>query len=396
MTKITKRSFVPANAKPAPILHFRGEGAKYIGFEEPTWPSFEEQSKWSKDEYDRQFLLACAWYASTQDDEHGHTLAMKALSAANNIPELVLAFKKAKIQIPHTAAWVIRMIHLGLKIRFKESKFVVRELRKCIELAQTKLSEIEVATAPKLKPNIQDFIDAKLRRVKGEIDSAYDKFILSGYQTTERTIMCILADPATTAPGNRTKDLIEYASRYLTEYKLALSGKDEQLNEAYAHLGKKELKAAIAWWETAIADITSFGIVKKSVRKTRKKKMSTPDKVVSKLRFLRMHPEMHLTSIDPVQILKSTNLWVINTKTRKIGKYVALPNTTLDVKGNKILNVDPAKSTQKTLRKIAEQLKQFNGMSKAGAFKWFDGIKAVETSLRESMNADTILLKAIK
>lgn len=392
MTKTVKRSFKPEHVKPTPILRFKGEGAKYIGLDEPQWPSVEEQAQWSQDEYDRQLLAAFAWYTATQDDDHGHELALKALAVSNNMPELVQALKKSKLQIPHASAWMIRMVQMGFKIRFRESKFIVRDLRKCLENMKVSVPAVDGVA----KPNIQDFIDAKLRRVKGEINAAFDQFVESNYQKSERNIMQILHDPKTTAPGNRTKDLIEFANVYLSEFKIALAGKNDEINEAYAHLGKRELKASVAWWETAITDITSFGIVKKSTRKSRKKKMSTPDKVVSKLRFLQVQPEMHLTSIDPVQILKSTVLWVLNTKTRKIGRYVALPNSTLDVKGNKILNMDPTKSTSKTLRKIAEQLKQFNSMSKVGAFKWFDNIKAVETSLRESMNADTILLKAIK
>jgi hypothetical protein len=75
---------------------------------------------------------------------------------------------------------------------------------------------------------------------------------------------------------------------------------------------------------------------------------------------------------------------------------VALANSTFDVKGTRILNLDTVKSVQKTLRKPAEQLKQFNNYGKPGAIKWFNDIRAVATRLKECLNKDSILLRAVK
>ena len=91
-----------------------------------------------------------------------------------------------------------------------------------------------------------------------------------------------------------------------------------------------------------------------------------------------------------------SELWVYNTKLRKLGHYVALNDASFEVKGTRLTNIDPLKSVQKTLRKPAEQLKEFGNYSKVGAVKWFKNIKAVATPLREAINGDSVILKGIK
>jgi hypothetical protein len=385
------RSFANVRNSTVHPIRFNGDGAKYIGLTEPTWPTVEEQNAWSYDEYQMKLGQAYAWY-SYQDGKHGRELALKALGMSGHFPELISALKDSNSPLEHTPSWLIRMAHVGLRLRFHERRFLIKQIRKSLDNMPAQTGEIVEKIN---KPNIQDFIAAKLKIAMGTIDAHFDEFIQNDYvSTNKRTILNILADPETTVPANRTKDLIAYANKFLEEYRLI--GKNDQITEAYSQLSRRQIKACISWWESAISDISSFGQMKKSTRKTRKKKATTPAKIVSKLRYLPIHPETGLTSIDPTVILKSTELWVVNVKQRKIGHYVALGNSTLDIKGSKILNIDPAKSIQKTLRKMPEQLKQFNSLGKAAAVRWLENIKSVKTNLRERLNGDTILLKAIK
>ena len=386
-----KRSFRPQNYKAASILHFKGEGAQYIGREEPTWPDADIQKSWTRHEYERQVMAAFNWYTHTQEDKAGRAFAINALSLSGHFPELIKMIASSNRQLSHTSAWLLRMMHVGLCVSFKEKRFIVRELREIIaHQKQTKPTEISN------KPSIQDHVAAKLQRIQGEIDLLVDEFIQSGYKSTSRTLMNVLASPETAPPGNRTRDLANYIGKYLAEYKLAVSGKNQLVSEAYSSVSKRQLNAIIAWCEQAITDVNNFGQLKQSARKTRKKKAVSPNKLVSKLKFLKTFPELKLASVDPVQIIKSSEIWVYNTKLRKLGKYCALGGGTLDVKGTKILNIDTIKSVQKTLRKPAIQLKEFGNYSKPGSSKWFQQIHAVATPLREALNADSVIIKAFK
>ena len=90
----------------------------------------------------------------------------------------------------------------------------------------------------------------------------------------------------------------------------------------------------------------------------------------------------------------SQELWTYNTKTRKIGKYVADSLTgPLTVKGTSITGYDEHKSTSKTLRKPEEKLKEFAKATKVELRKVLENIKATETLLNGRISADVILLR---
>jgi hypothetical protein len=84
---------------------------------------------------------------------------------------------------------------------------------------------------------------------------------------------------------------------------------------------------------------------------------------------------------------------VYNTKTRKLGKYIAAAYQTLSVKGTTIINFDEQKSTSKTLRKPEEKLKEFAKAGKVQLRKFLDDIRATETLLTGRINVDVVLLR---
>ena len=175
-----------------------------------------------------------------------------------------------------------------------------------------------------------------------------------------------------------------------------------QLKEGYAHLKK----ADIAKYRTAIEGLMQaldFIIDQaKAVRKPRKAKPKSADKVVEKLKYLKVDDKYKLTSVNPVDIVGASELWVFNVKTRKLGKYIASNidpkglargNSGLQVKGTTIIGFDEKLSVQKTLRKPEEQLKEFKAAGKVALRKFLEDIKTTDTMLNGRINIDTILLK---
>ena len=88
-------------------------------------------------------------------------------------------------------------------------------------------------------------------------------------------------------------------------------------------------------------------------------------------------------------------LWIYNTKYRKLGRYVAEAYKTLGVKGTTIINFDESKSVCKTLRKPEEQLRDFAKAGKVALRKFLDDIKATESRLNGRVNAEIVLLKVV-
>jgi hypothetical protein len=399
-----KRSFLPVVTKTVKSLHFRGDGAQYVGDSEPTWPSIEVQNKWTHLEYQRHLGAGLNWYPQTQDDKDIMSLAFNAIGLSGHFPELVVALKNSTVTFSIVAARIIRMAHVGLFLRFHERRFVVRAIRKCVN-NQKAIADRAESTS---RPNIQEYLTARVRKVRGEIDGTFDGFIIDDYtygglsskNTPEKkplaVVAQILSEEENTVPANRAKDLLDHCQRYLDEYRLALSGKNEYVSEAYSIIGKRKLKAAIAFWEQAIIDISAFSQQKQATKKTRKRKVKPASQIVSKLKFLKTFPDLKLESIEATKILSCTELWTYNTRLRKIGHYVSLNDAPFEVKGTRLTNIDPVKSVQKTLRKPADQLKEFGNYGKPGAIKWFNAIKAVATPLREAINGDSVVIRGVK
>ena len=404
VTKKAVRSFYPSTIKPAKPMHFRGEGAKYVGETEPLWPSVSDQAEWTRREYEKQLSSALNWYAGTQEDKTLVDAGLAALSLSGHFPELIVTIKNSTFPLPLTAAKLLRMAHCGFFLRFPERRAIVKAIKRCLD-NQKKI--VEKTNEDTNKPSIQDHLNARLRRVKGEIDQTFDQFIMDGYTysglKTKDTmnkkplslVATILNEPEFSVPVNRMSELAEYCQKYLDEYKAAF---EERLPfaEAYSVLGKRKLKAAIDFWEQAIVDIGTTAHQKKSLHKTRVRKQKPPSQLVAKLKFLQEYKELKLKSIDPTQILKCSELWVYNTRLRKLGHYVSLNGMPFEIKSTRITNLDTNKSVQKTLRKPAEQLKELENYARPGAIKWFNNIKAVATPLREALNGDSILLKGVK
>ncbi len=128
-------------------------------------------------------------------------------------------------------------------------------------------------------------------------------------------------------------------------------------------------------------------------RKPRAKKVVPADKIVAKLKYKKTDEPLKLVSINPADILGSKELWIYNTKTRKLGKYVAADFNELGVKGASITGFSEANSIQKTLRKPVEQLKEFKAAGKVALRKFLEDIKATDTKLNGRLNEETILLK---
>lgn len=177
----------------------------------------------------------------------------------------------------------------------------------------------------------------------------------------------------------------------------------QQLKEGYAHLRKADIAKYIQAIQSLL-DALDFVIEQgKAKRKPRVAKPKSADKQVNKVKFLAVDDKYKITSINPVEIVGASELWVFNVKTRKIGKYVAAnidpkgmgrDGTGLSVKGTTITGFDENLSIQKTLRKPEEQLKEFKAAGKVKLRKFLDEIATTDTKLNGRLNPDTVLLKA--
>ena len=170
----------------------------------------------------------------------------------------------------------------------------------------------------------------------------------------------------------------------------------EDLAEGYKHLSKADIKQMIKFFDTMFGDLDAYANLKKATRATRKPKPKSADKLVAKLKFKKVDDRYKIVSVDPTTVVGATELWVFNTKNRKLGKYVAQEHATLMVKGTTLQFYDEKLSVQKTLRKPEAQLKEFGKAGKVVLRKFMDDIKATETKMNGRLNEHIVLLKVSK
>ena len=182
-----------------------------------------------------------------------------------------------------------------------------------------------------------------------------------------------------------------------------LAGTCEQLKEAYSFMDKKMKKDYLAFFEKINNACDAVILTGKANRKQRKPRARSKDVIIKKMKFQVSDGTLGIASISPTDVVYANELWVYNTKTRKVGVYHATnkdprglgrPGAGLMVKGTTIQDYDEESSVQKTLRKPAEQINNWTGNAKTRFAKAFDEVKTTPTKLNGRMNDTTIILKA--
>jgi len=165
---------------------------------------------------------------------------------------------------------------------------------------------------------------------------------------------------------------------------------DEQLVEGYSHINKPGMDKLVLWLDEFLQVMVS-----QQQRKTpvRRKKPQDPRKIVARLRHLQADKDLGIASINPVNILGSTEVWVYDTKRRRLGLYMSKNDGGLHVKGTSITGYDEELSYEKTLRKPEEQLALITKKSKKALHEVVGKIRGKQMKVKTRINPNMLLLK---
>jgi hypothetical protein len=305
-------------------------------------------------------------------------------------PKFVADFmKKNKIEgkidsskVSPTLGWLCRLNFNGNDIGESSLKFIRDSIPKVLE--KTKV----VVDVPK-GPSIQDRMTEKVGEIAGELEGAIDDFILSNYKD-QKSPFVLMQDRAKGMHANR---IVEIFKRRRAEFDYVLTAKEPDIKEAYSNFNKSQLKKLVAYCDMIIMDAMKISGEAKSIRKPRKRKVKTPQQLISKLNFLKECEEYKLNSVDPKKIIGATQLWVFNVKYKKIGVYHAEDASGFTIKGSSILNFSESKSITKSVRKPNDVLTIIKDGGKVALRNLMSSLKTKETLLTGRINKDIILLR---
>jgi hypothetical protein len=242
-------------------------------------------------------------------------------------------------------------------------------------------------------PSIQERVREASMLMTEEIETAIEAFQTNPDAFDPKAFKVLNVLKAKQAKAAHTRIIKSFYESNLQELIEASTTKDEQLKEGYSHLTKVQLKKITAFYQEVVSACDMLGQEAKVNRKPRAKKPTDKSKVVAKLKYKKTDEPLKLVSINPEDIIGAQELWIYNSKSRKLGKYVAEEFKELGIKGTTITGFNENKSVQKTLRKPADQLKEFKAAGKVALRKFLDDINAVDTKMNGRINDEIMLLK---
>lgn len=295
--------------------------------------------------------------------------------------------------VPITACSIIAAHGKGMPLKPRALQYLETAVRDVVE-KYTEYNEEEDDLAvkedtPKVYvPTIQDRLNEKLSATIGELEGHFDD-VVTNTKNTFKPYDFLVAQNVAQAQLGKLESAFDSTR---AELEAAQAREDEQLVEGYKHFKAADYKRIYAWLDELQKAVEQYRGVKKATKKARVKKSPSKEKLVAKLKYLKQDNTLKLVSVNPVDIIGAQELWVYNTKTRKLGQYMAMSSSGLAIKGTSIDNYT-TKSASKTLRKPDQQLADFMKAGKVALRTFLNSIKATETKLNGRINADVMLLR---
>jgi hypothetical protein len=368
-------------------------------------PKWDGHETWDTNQFLRHFHSAMTWYRLESSGKDLKPKVINWMSTVGCTKEDIAAFKKTKDNRCGTTMGAIAACLLkgmpASRPDFNDGRDSAEWLRKriveVIEEGKNDTDDEVVADAvdkPAVYvPSIQERVREASYKMTEEIEDAIEAFSADPDAFDPKAFKVMNLLRGKDAKAAHARIIKDYYIRQYNEYLELAEGKCEQLKEAYSHLSKPQVKKITAFYQEIVSACDMLGQEAKVNRKPRAKKAQPKDKIVAKLKYQKTNEPLKLVSINPTDIIGSQELWVYNTKSRKLGKYVADEYKELSVKGTSIIGYNEFKSVQKTLRKPEEQLKEFKAAGKVALRKFLDDIKAVDIKLNGRINEEIILLK---
>jgi hypothetical protein len=371
-------------------------------------PNWEGCESWDADRFHKHFRNAMNYYRLESEIKTYKPFVVKWMTEIGCTKEDIAALKKVKDnRISTTMGAIAHCLIRGMTAQRDDfnngrdtAAWLRAEIVKVIEAGKYDIDPEDVA-AEKLElkeevytPTIQERTRDAAFAMTEELEDAFDSFHRDPENFDPKAFKVLNLLRGKGAKAAHARIIKDHYSRELAELLELASGKaDEQLREGYSHRSRKQIKNLIAFHQEIESACTMLMQEAKVARKPRKTKAVSKDKVVAKLKYKKQDDALKLVSINPVDIIGSKELWVFNSKNRKLGKYVAAEFNELGVKGTSITGFDEHKSICKTLRKPEEKLKEFKAAGKITLRKFLDEINATDTKMNGRINEEILLLK---
>ena len=375
-------------------------------------PRWDDCEKMDKDQFAKHWRDAMSYYRLEFSGKDLKPKVIDWMSKAGYDKDTIKAFKATKDSRCNTtmgglAACLLRGMP-EVRADFNEGRNSADWLRNAIQTAinegaddideEAEATEKKAVKVDVYVPSIQDRLREAAGNMTEELDVAIDEWITDpdAFDPKAFKVASLLRGKGAKAAHARLiKGFYSFGQNELLE--LASGNADDQLREAYSHVARKNIRKMIEFYQAIMDACEQIGAEAKLNKKPRAKKVKPAEELVKRLKFCKTEDTLGIVSVPPAQIIGAQAMFVYNVKTRKLGHYIALNSSGFEVKGTTVQNFTD-KSTQKTLRKPAEQLKAFKDLNTLKRMQtWFEKeVKTTEIKLNGRFNEEVVILKVYK
>lgn len=370
-------------------------------------PKWDGADTWSGEQFTKHFRDAMQWYGLNKSAKELKPQVINWMAREGYSKDAIAEYKKTKdarsgMTMCALAACLMRgmpTVHPEFNKGRDSAAWLKKEIQAVVGIGDFE-EEVEVKPVKIHNPiiTIQDRIREQAGAMAEEIDSALDSFIMDpeAFDPKQYSLVKIFRGKGVKAAHARyIKGFYQFGQNELLE--LASGNADDQLREAYRHLPRKHVKKLMEFYQLIMDSCDQVSAEAKVNKKPRAKKVKPAEDLVKKLKFKTSDDKLGIVSVPPAQLVKAQSALIYNTKTRKIGLYIARSTDGFGIKGTTLENFTD-KSMQKTLRKPLEQLKELKDQNTQKRVEtWYNkNIKTTETKLNGRFNEDTVILRVYK
>jgi len=343
----------------------------------------DNEPKLSADNYDSDLNAALNYYNDQHDNKEKKKWALNYIASFD--PAIVGDLERVDDYYFRSYGTLARLITreqvlsdahiIRMREMFNEIKSKVPK-----KIDQPKVVSAQVVS-------IQDRILEKAREVAGDIEGEIDDFIAAGCPKDYK-----LKTPIKSYGAPIVKYLSTTWIPLKKELEETIEGDDDQLVEGYSNFKKVELKRFLAFIESIIQECQQRVVTAKAQRKPRARKAKPAGVVAAKVKYMPDFAELGLKSEHPTKLVNSDEVWVYNTKYRRLTVYKPADGGLLTVKGTTMINFDITTSISKTLRK-PEMIKDFASLGKRALNSAFKQLTTKPAQPNGRINEECIILK---
>lgn len=356
--------------------------SKISGGEEPSTDPFN---------YKVSFIRALNWYNLNADSKKCRLWVNEYLTNTNR-KKLISNYNKISDYEFRSLGFLCRMKMRDQYLEQLEESFIENKLKELLD--STKQDQVvsdileNLEKKPKEVVNKLDKNHEDAIRFSEGFEEAIDNFVIN--KKSDFNAFDYLK--ANEVPAPVSKKIGEFYKEMLGELIEVQEGSDKQLAEGYSNFTKLQLKKFITFVESLV-DACNQRVVSSKVRKPRVKKALPPEKIVAKLKFLKEFDDLNLKSVKPTSIVDSGEVWLYNTKNKRLIVYKAAKDSKLSIKGTAITGYDVKESVMVCLRKPDDFFKNTQ-LAKRALANGFKSIKTKPTAANGRINDSMIILGA--